>query len=40
MHTLRENLGQTSRFLVGSELVSVRGSMTERTTIKVRDFAN
>jgi methylenetetrahydrofolate reductase (NADPH) len=39
MHTLREKLEQSTRFLLGVELVSVRGSMTERTAIKVRDFA-
>ncbi|HVW04722.1 MAG TPA: methylenetetrahydrofolate reductase C-terminal domain-containing protein [Vicinamibacterales bacterium] len=40
MHTLREKLEQSSRFVVGCELVSVRGSMTARGAIKVRDFAN
>ena len=40
MHTLAEKLGQTSRFLIGSELVSVRGSMAERSAVKARDFAN
>jgi methylenetetrahydrofolate reductase (NADPH) len=40
VHTLREKLEQSSRFVVGCELVSVRGSMTARGAIKVRDFAN
>ncbi len=40
MHTLAEKLGQSTRFLVGSELVSVRGSMAERGAVKTRDFAN
>ncbi|MDB4917777.1 MAG: methylenetetrahydrofolate reductase [Gemmatimonadetes bacterium] len=38
--TLRERLEQPSRFLVGSELVSVRGSMTQQSAIKARGFAN
>ncbi len=38
--TLREKLGERSRFLVGSELVSIRGSMAQDTAIKARDFAN
>ncbi|HEU5078661.1 MAG TPA: methylenetetrahydrofolate reductase C-terminal domain-containing protein [Opitutaceae bacterium] len=40
MQTLSEKLTQTSRFLLGSELVSVRGSMAERSAVKARDFAN
>jgi methylenetetrahydrofolate reductase (NADPH) len=40
MQMLREKLFQTSRFLVGTELVSVRGSMAEGSTIKARTFAN
>src|SRR6266498_4782766 len=40
MLSLRENLEQSSRFLIGSELVSVRGSMAERSAVKARDFAN
>jgi methylenetetrahydrofolate reductase (NADPH) len=40
MQTLSEKLTQTSRFLIGSELVSVRGSMAERSALKARDFAN
>jgi methylenetetrahydrofolate reductase (NADPH) len=40
MLTLKEKLTQSSRFLIGSELVSVRGSMAERSAVKARDFAN
>ncbi|MDB6125261.1 MAG: methylenetetrahydrofolate reductase [Pedosphaera sp.] len=40
MQTLHERLFQTSRFLIGTELVSVRGSMAERNAIKARTFAN
>jgi methylenetetrahydrofolate reductase (NADPH) len=40
MQTLHEKLFQTSRFLIGTELVSVRGSMAERNAIKARTFAN
>ncbi len=40
MHTLREKLFQSSHFLVGTELVSVRGGMAERSAVKARDFAN
>jgi methylenetetrahydrofolate reductase (NADPH) len=40
MQTLREKLFQSSRFLIGTELVSVRGSMAEANAIKARDFAN
>jgi methylenetetrahydrofolate reductase (NADPH) len=39
MEMLREKLEQQDRFLVGVELVSIRGSMAERTAIKARDFA-
>jgi methylenetetrahydrofolate reductase (NADPH) len=39
MQTLREALTQTSRFLFGAELVSVRGSMAERSAVKARSFA-
>ena len=38
--TLREKLSQTSRFLIGTELVSVRGGMAEQSAVKARDFAN
>src|SRR5580658_2911487 len=40
MQTLHEKLFQSSRFLVGTELVSVRGSMAEGNAIKARTFAN
>ena len=40
MLTLRERLEQPSRFLIGTELVSVRGGMGERSAIKARTFAN
>jgi methylenetetrahydrofolate reductase (NADPH) len=40
MRTLREKLLETSDFLLGVELVSIRGSMTERSAVKARDFAN
>ena len=40
MQTLREKLDSSSRFLLGTELVSVRGGMGERSALKARDFAN
>lgn len=40
MQTLHEKLFQSSRFLIGTELVSVRGGMSERSAVKARDFAN
>jgi len=40
MLTLREKLADASRFLVATELVSVRGSMAGVNAIKARDFAN
>src|SRR5215472_2986919 len=40
MQTLQEKLFQTSEFLVGAELVSIRGSMAERSAVKARTFAN
>ncbi|MEO7297044.1 MAG: methylenetetrahydrofolate reductase C-terminal domain-containing protein [Verrucomicrobiota bacterium] len=40
MHTLHEKLFQSSRFLIGTELVSVRGSMADRNAVKARTFAN
>ena len=40
MQTLRERLEQSTRFLVGTELVSVRGGMSERSAVKARTFAN
>ena len=40
MHSLREKLEQSSRFLIGTEMVSVRGGMSERSAVKARAFAN
>ncbi len=40
MQTLHEKLYQTSRFLFGVELVSIRGSMSETKAVKARTFAN
>src|SRR5215831_14332300 len=40
VQTLREKLFHTSRFLIGTELVSVRGGMAERSAVRARDFAN
>ncbi len=40
MQTLRERLQQSSDFLIGTELVSVRGGMGERSAVKARHFAN
>jgi methylenetetrahydrofolate reductase (NADPH) len=40
MLTLRERLEDPSRFLIGTELVSVRGGMSERSAVKARSFAN
>ncbi|HCV43009.1 MAG TPA: methylenetetrahydrofolate reductase, partial [Bacteroidetes bacterium] len=40
MPMLRERLEQTSSFLFGVELVSIRGSMAERSAVKARTFAN
>ncbi len=40
VQTLREKLEQSARFLVGTELVSVRGGMGERSAVKARAFAN
>ena len=39
MPTLQESLRQSSRFLLGVELVSVRGSMSEGTAVRVRSLA-
>ncbi|HVW22481.1 MAG TPA: methylenetetrahydrofolate reductase C-terminal domain-containing protein [Opitutaceae bacterium] len=39
METLREKLGRPDRFLIGTELVSVRGGMEERSALKARAFA-
>ena len=40
METLQEKLFQTSRFLVGAEVVSVRGSMAEPGAVKASAFAS
>jgi len=40
MQTLREKLEHSNRFLIGTELVSVRGGMAERSAVKARTFAN
>ncbi len=40
MQSLRQEFESSSRFLVGSELVSVRGGMGERSAVKARGFAN
>ena len=40
MQSLLERLDDSSRFLIATELVSVRGSMTEASAIKARSFAN
>jgi len=40
MQTLQEKLCDSAHFLVGAELVSVRGSMAEDSAIKARTFAN
>ncbi|HEX3730180.1 MAG TPA: methylenetetrahydrofolate reductase C-terminal domain-containing protein [Opitutaceae bacterium] len=40
METLREKLERPDRFLIGTELVSVRGGMQERSAVKARSFAS
>ncbi len=40
METLRENLYQTDNFLLGIELVSIRGTMADKSALRARDFAN
>ena len=40
MQTLREKLADPTRFLIATELVSVRGSMAGASAIKARNFAN
>lgn len=40
MLTLREKLYQTNDFLLGIELVSIRGSMAEKSALRARAFAN
>jgi methylenetetrahydrofolate reductase (NADPH) len=39
MRSLHEKLANSSRFLIGVELVSVRGSMADQNAVKARDFA-
>lgn len=40
MDTLREKLERPDRFLIGTELVSVRGGMQETSAVKARTFAS
>ena len=40
MQTLREKFADRTRFLIATELVSVRGPMMGASAIKARDFAN
>ncbi len=40
MESLRELLGDASRFLIGAELVSIRGSMAEKSAARARSFAS
>jgi len=40
MQTLREKFFQTADFLFGVELLSIRGSMAEKSAVKARDFAS
>lgn len=40
MQSLREKLFESARFLVAAELVSVRGSMADKSAIKARSYAN
>jgi methylenetetrahydrofolate reductase (NADPH) len=40
MQGLREKLYKTPDFVVGVELVSIRGSMAEKSALKARAFAN
>jgi len=40
MKTLREKLHHTNDFLLGIELVSIRGSMAEKSALRARSFAN
>ena len=40
MKTLREKLYQTDNFLLGIELVSIRGSMAEKSALRARAFAS
>ena len=40
MQTLRQKLLESHRFLIAAELVSVRGSMAEKSAIKARGYAS
>src|SRR5581483_9889394 len=40
MQTLREKLADRSRFLIATELVSVRGPMSGTSAVMARSFAN
>jgi methylenetetrahydrofolate reductase (NADPH) len=40
VQTLREKLFQTADFLLGVELLSIRGSMAEKSAMKAQDLAN
>jgi methylenetetrahydrofolate reductase (NADPH) len=40
MQTLREKLENSTQFLIGTELVSIRGGMEEESAVRARDFAN
>ncbi len=40
MQVLREKLCETSDFVVGVEMVSIRGSMAEKSALKARAFAS
>jgi methylenetetrahydrofolate reductase (NADH) len=40
MQTLREKLYKTADFVVGVEMVSIRGSMAEKSALKARAFAS
>ena len=40
MRSLREKLSQTADFLIGVELVSIRGTMATKSALKARHFAN
>src|SRR5579862_4287614 len=40
METLRQTLRESRRFLVAAELVSIRGTMAEKSAIKARGYAN
>ncbi|MGB2870215.1 MAG: methylenetetrahydrofolate reductase C-terminal domain-containing protein [Bacteroidota bacterium] len=40
IETLQEKLYRSSKFLLGVELVSIRGSMAEKSAVRARTFAN